>query len=153
MIWVFTLQMWKFVGKFNKELSINKTFDKQVDIGFNVMASYGDGKELIGSFGFNKIYKNQVEYRSSMFILNMREFSPPPDLDTYIIKETNKPSKEYKVGYDDSFTNYLNYVTKKLKNEKQSLNKEFLNKIMNLKNCKIMKKQQKNKCLVIFGRI
>ena len=107
-------------------LLLNKTFDKQVDIGFNVMATYGDGKELIGSFGFNKIYKNQVEYHGSMFSTKYeRVFSPPPDLDTYITKETNKTSKEYKVGYDDSFTNYLNYVTKKLKNEKQSLNKEF----------------------------
>ena len=112
-----------------KELSINKTFDKQVDIGFNVMATYGDGKELIGSFGFNKIYKNQVEYHGSMFSTKYeRVFSPPPDLDTYITKETNKTSKEYKVGYDDSFTNYLNYVTKKLKNEKQTLNKEFFKK-------------------------
>ena len=90
------------------------------------MATYGDGKELIGSFGFNKIYKNQVEYHGSMFSTKYeRVFSPPPDLDTYITKETNKTSKEYKVGYDDSFTNYLNYVTKKLKNEKQTLNKEF----------------------------
>ena len=80
-----------------KELSINKTFDKQVDIGFNVMASYGDGNELIGSFGFNKIYKIQVEYHGSIFSTKYeRVFSPPPDLDTYIIKETNKTPKNIK---------------------------------------------------------
>ena len=57
-----------------------------------------------------------------------RVFSPPPNLDTYITKETkNKGNKNYVIGYDDSFKNYLTYVIKYLNNDRKQINREFFN--------------------------
>ncbi len=117
-----------------KSLSINKFIKSELVIGFTVLANYGNGKELIGNFGFEKNYKNCISYYGNDFETHYeRAFSPPPELITKVTKISGNKKKEYKVGKDDTFKNYFDYFIKninnksKLRNEFYTLNKEYLN--------------------------
>ena len=110
-----------------EKLSLFKSSENGLITGFNVIINYGRGKEFIGRFGFNKTYTNQIQYHGLNFSTKYdRVFSPPPNLETYITKETkNKGIKSYMIGYDDSFKNYLTYVIKYLNNDRKKLCREF----------------------------
>ncbi len=117
-----------------KSISINKFIKNELVIGFTVLANYGNGKELIGNFGFERNYKNCISFYGNDFETNYeRVFSPPPELITKVAKISGNNKKEYKVGKDDTFKNYLEYFIKninnksKLRNEFYTLNKEYLN--------------------------
>ena len=95
-------------------------------IGFTVLANYGNGKDLIGNFGFEKNYKNNVTYLGENFETSYdRVFSPPIDFETKIIRNKNEDLKEFLVGKDDVFKNYFNYVFKNVQNNKKILREEF----------------------------
>lgn len=112
-----------------QKLSLFKSSENGLVTGFNILINYGRGKEFVGRFGFNRTYTNQIQYHGLNFSTKYdRVFSPPPNLDTYITKETkNKGNKNYVIGYDDSFKNYLTYVIKYLNNDRKQINREFFN--------------------------
>ncbi len=110
-----------------EKLSIYKQEKNNLVIGFNLIASYGNKKEMIGNFGFEKLYKNEVNYFGYNFNTKYeRVFSPPPDFKTKIIKETNKKKNVIDVGKDDTFLNYFKYVLKNIKNDRHKLREEFI---------------------------
>jgi len=116
-----------FWDKKVKNLEINKHTRNNLILGFTVMANYGNGNDLIGNFGFEKNYKNNVTYLGENFDTSYdRVFSPPADFDTKITKNKNGNFTDYLIGKDDVFKNYLNYVFKNIKNNKNILRNEFL---------------------------
>ena len=107
-------------------LKVNKYTKNKLVIGFTVLANYGNGKDLIGNFGFEKNYKNNVTYLGENFETSYdRVFSPPIDFETKIIRNKNEDLKEFLVGKDDVFKNYFNYVFKNVQNNKKILREEF----------------------------
>ena len=89
-------------------------------------SNYGNGKDFIGYFGFNKIYTNKVKFSNSKVITEYkRVFSPPIDFTTVITKRTNNGTKDYLVGEDDSFKNFLVKLINKMEVSKASVRNEF----------------------------
>jgi NDP-hexose-3-ketoreductase len=110
-----------------EKLTIYKQENNDLVVGFNLIASYGKNKEMIGTFGFEKLYKNEVNYFGNNFnTCYERVFSPPPDFKTKIIKETNNKKNIIEVGNDDTFLNYFRYVLENIKNDKHKLTEEFI---------------------------
>lgn len=109
-----------------KKLSLNLYKEKNLVKSFTINANYGNGKDFIGHFGFGKTYKNQINFYGSKFSTEyQRVFSPHPDYDSYIKKETHKSEKLYRIGQDDTFKKYIETTVNKLKNNKAGLRNEF----------------------------
>jgi len=104
--------------------------------GFSVLLNYGKNKNLLGNFGFNQVYANQVQFstQNKKFIYE-KVFSQPIDYESKIIKVDLNKKKEFNVGIDNSFFNYFEFFINNLNNKKY-LNKNFYNS--NLEYIKVM---------------
>ena len=114
----------------NSESIYIKDISNQSDslnIGFSGHANYGDEREAIFEFGFNKQYKNKVIFSNDNFSISYeRAFSPPEDLNTRLLIQEKEDIKEIETGFDDTFTNYLKDVYERYKNNDiDTINKEF----------------------------
>jgi len=109
-----------------QDIKINEYKKNKITTGFTVLANYGNGKDLIGNFGFGKLYMNEAQYFGSKFnTVYERVFSPHTDYETFIQKKTNNDLKTYTIGHDDTFKNYFNYVVGNIKNNKTKMRDEF----------------------------
>ena len=115
-----------FWNKNAKTVKIHRFDENGLNLGFTVNANYGNGKEMIGNFGFEKDYKNEVRFvDTSSSYKYSRVFSPPPDFQTTVDVEKDGNTKTINVGKDNTFRNYLNHITNNFKNKKL-LSDEFL---------------------------
>ena len=81
---------------------------------------------MIGNFGFEKDYKNEVRFvDTGSSYKYSRVFSPPPDFQTTVDVEKDGNTKTINVGKDNTFRNYLNHISNNFKNKKL-LSDEFL---------------------------
>jgi dTDP-3,4-didehydro-2,6-dideoxy-alpha-D-glucose 3-reductase len=110
--------------------------NKDLIQGFSVLLNYGKNKNLLGNFGFNQVYTNQVQFstQNTKYIYE-KVFSQSIDHESKIIKLNLRNRKEVDVGKDNSFYNYFDFFVNNLKN-KTYLNKKFYN--MNLEYLKAM---------------
>tara|TARA_B100001540_G_scaffold312141_1_gene332757 strand:- start:7866 stop:8804 length:939 start_codon:yes stop_codon:yes gene_type:complete len=129
-----------FWGRNAKGFSIvDETIDDdKVNTGFTGKANYGEGKEAIFKFGFNKEYQNNITFKNNEFSISYeRAFSPTVDLNTHLIIKNSESSDKIESGTDDTFSNYLKDIYDKYdKNEIDIINKEFknsMNEFLNLK--------------------
>jgi len=129
----------------SESLSVNINTKRKLDITFSITANYGQGRDMIGYFGFEKNYSNQVSFIGETKTTTLeRVFSAPKDLCTQIIvnKNINNEKKIINIGEDDSFQNYLTTLFKKIKQRNIDLiNKEFYES--NLETLKIMEFKNK----------
>ena len=115
-----------FWNKNAKTVKIHRFDENGLNLGFTVNANYGNGKEMIGNFGFEKDYKNEVRFvDTGSSYKYSRVFSPPPDFQTTVDVEKDGNTKTINVGKDNTFRNYLNHITNNFKNKKL-LSDEFL---------------------------
>ena len=115
-----------FWNKNAKTVKIHRFDENGLNLGFTVNANYGNGKEMIGNFGFEKNYKNEVRFvDTGSSYKYSRVFSPPPDFQTTVDVEKDGNTKTINVGKDNTFRNYLNHITNNFKNKKL-LSDEFL---------------------------
>ena len=118
-----------FWGNSAKSLSITDVSKPNniVNIGFTGKANYGDGKEAIFEFGFNREYKNNITFASDEFLISYgRAFSPPEDFKTCLTIKNKGLEKSIEIGVDDTFNNYLKDVyVKYKKNDIDTINREF----------------------------
>ena len=115
-----------FWNKNAKTVKIHRFDENGLNLGFTVNANYGNGKEMIGNFGFDKDYKNEVRFvDTGSSYKYSRVFSPPPDFQTTVDVEKDGNTKTINVGKDNTFRNYLNHITNNFKNKKL-LSDEFL---------------------------
>ena len=115
-----------FWNKNAKTVKIHRFDENGLNLGFTVNANYGNGKEMIGNFGFEKDYKNEVRFvDTGSSYKYSRVFSPPPDFQTTVDVEKDGNTKTINVGKDNTFRNYLNHITNNFKNKKL-LSEEFL---------------------------
>ena len=115
-----------FWNKNAKTVKIQRFDENGLNLGFTVNANYGNGKEMIGNFGFEKDYKNEVRFvDTGSSYKYSRVFSPPPDFQTTVDVEKDGNTKTINVGKDNTFRNYLNHITNNFKNKKL-LSDEFL---------------------------
>lgn len=110
--------------------------DKDLVQGFSVLLNYGTNKNVLGNFGFNQVYANQVQFstQNTKYIYE-NVFSQSIEYETKIIKLNLRNKKEIHVGKDNSFYNYFDFFINNMKNKKY-LNKKFYN--MNLEYLKAM---------------
>ncbi len=109
-----------------KNIKISEYKKNNLNMGFTVLANYGNGKDFIGNFGFDKVYMNNVKYFGRNFNTEYkRVFSPHLDYQTFIEKETNRDKKIYDIGVDDTFKKYLKNVTTNLNKNKVNIRNEF----------------------------
>lgn len=126
-----------FWEKKAKSIKVNISRENNLTVGFTVLSNYGNGRDFIGYFGFNKIYTNKVQFSNSKFITEYkRVFSPPVDFTTSITKRTKNDTKDYFVGEDDSFKNYFVKLINQMEVSKASVRNEF--KKMNSEYLKIL---------------
>ena len=57
-----------------KNIKISEYKKNNLNMGFTVLANYGNGKDFIGNFGFDKVYMNNVKYFEEILIQNIKEF-------------------------------------------------------------------------------
>jgi len=115
-----------FWNKNAEKVKIHRFDENGLNKGFTVNANYGSGKEMIGNFGFEKDYKNEVRFvGADSSYKYSRVFSPPPDFQTTVYIEEVGNTKIINVGKDNTFRNYLNHITNNFKNKKL-LRDEFL---------------------------
>jgi predicted dehydrogenase len=115
-----------FWGKKAKSVKVNTFKEKKLVVGFTVSSNFGNGKDFIGHFGFDKIYTNKVQFSNSNSISEYkRVFSPPADFKTSITKRTNSDTKEYLVGKDDSFKNFFVRLINEMEASKAGVRNEF----------------------------
>ncbi len=112
-----------------KSFSINDVSkpNNKVNMGFTGKASYGEGKEAIFEFGFNREYKNNITFLSNEFLISYeRVFSAPEDFKTCLTIKNGDEEKNIEIGFDDTFNNYLKDVYVKYKNNDiDTINREF----------------------------
>ena len=115
-----------FWNRSAEKIKIEKLDKKGLNITFKVSTNYGDRKEMVGNFSFDKPYKNEIKFKNNNSIYQYnRVFSPPQDYETKIQISKNNKSEYIDVGKDNTFKNYLDHVTMNFKN-KNILRDEFL---------------------------
>ena len=115
-----------FWNKNAETVKIHRFDENGLNLGFTVNANYGNGKEMIGNFSFEKDYKNEVRFvDADSSYKYSRVFSPPPDFQTTVDVEENGNIKTINVGKDNTFRNYLNHISNNF-NNKKLLSDEFL---------------------------
>lgn len=142
---VYAASMGRYFWNANSEsLSVNINRKLKLDTTFSIIANYGQGRDMIGYFGFEKNYSNQVSFIGETKTTTLeRVFSAPKDFSTQIIViKSNNEKKIINIGEDDSFQNYLTNLVKKIKQGNIKLvNKEFYES--NLESLKIMEFKNK----------
>lgn len=119
-----------FWGEGAKYFSIvdeSKPKDK-INTGFSGIANYGEGKEAVFKFGFNKEYKNNITFKTSEFSISYdRIFSPPADFNVNLLTKSSRSNDKIEVGSDDTFSNYLKDIYDKYKRDEiDKINREFM---------------------------
>ena len=118
-----------FWGNSANSFSINDVSKPNniVNMGFTGKAKYGEGKEAIFEFGFNREYKNNITFVSDEFLISYeRAFSPPEEFDTYLTIKNRDVENNIEIGFDDTFNNYLKDIyVKYKKNDIDTINREF----------------------------
>lgn len=115
-----------FWNKNAETVKIHRFDENGLNLGFTINANYGNGKEMIGNFSFEKDYKNEVRFvDADSSYKYSRVFSPPPDFQTTVDVEEDGNIKTINVGKDNTFRNYLNHISNNFKNKKL-LSDEFL---------------------------
>ena len=76
-----------------------------------ISAQFGRNIFFNGIFGFNLPYQNQVNFFSNNLVISLaRVFSPPPDYEAVILKQSDGRSTEIKVGSADVFELYFKRI-------------------------------------------
>lgn len=115
-----------FWNKNAEKVEILKFNENGLNKGFTVKANYGNGMDMVGNFGFEKNYKNEIRFEcADSSYKYSRVFSPPSDFQTEVVIEQNSNTKIINVGKDNTFRKYLNHITNNFKNKKL-LSDEFL---------------------------
>tara|TARA_Y100000741_G_scaffold343245_1_gene306909 strand:- start:321 stop:1256 length:936 start_codon:yes stop_codon:yes gene_type:complete len=130
-----------FWGSNSKSVTLSVEKKHKLDISFSVLANYGQGRDMIGYFGFDKNYSNNLTFIGNSKTASLeRVFSAPDDFNSKIIinKSNNNKENIIDIGSDDSFYNFLDNVLKNIKLGKlKLLNNEFYKS--NLETLKILK--------------
>lgn len=131
------MKFWDTNSKFIK-MSIEKI--DGFENSFSILANYGEGKDMIGYFGFNRSYSNNVTFiNQNHTAVVERIFSAPENYKTEIniLDKGNNLYEVVDVGMDDSFYNFFLFLLEKLdKNNYKLLNSNFYNS--NLEALKIL---------------
>jgi predicted dehydrogenase len=72
------------------------------DLSFSVLANYGNGRSLMGTFGFDTEYRNSILALGPNLSLSLeRAFSPPPDFKNRIkVRRANQPKTVFTTSGD-----------------------------------------------------
>ena len=98
----------KFWNQTVKDLYINKTCEKNIITSFSIIAKYGDGKNFIGNFSFNKNYKNYVAFKThDSFTCLTPAFSSPDSVNMKILQINGDDSIITNIKKDDTFKNFI----------------------------------------------
>jgi predicted dehydrogenase len=134
-----------FWGSNSKSLTVSVEKKHRLDISFSVLANYGQGRDMIGYFGFEKNYSNNLTFIGNSKKASLeRVFSAPDEFNSKIIinKSNNRNQNIIDIGSDDSFYNFLNNVLKNIKlGQLKLLNNEFYKS--NLETLKVMEFKNK----------
>lgn len=81
---------------------------EQIDISFSVLATYSNGKSLVGHFGFDTEYRNSVNLLSANASITIdRVYTTPPDVENSILARHDNQEEILKAPKADPFLLFL----------------------------------------------
>jgi predicted dehydrogenase len=96
--------------------------NREVETSFSVVASYGNGRSLIGHFGFCSEYINRINLLGRNFCFEINNvFTPKADLENEILLRRNNFTTIVKTERSNCFINFLGSFISSIKNGDHSL--------------------------------
>ena len=91
--------------------------NREVETSFSVVASYGNGRSMIGHFGFCSEYINRINLLGRNFYFEINNvFTPKADFENEILLRINNSTRLIKAEKSNCFINFLGSFIRSVKN-------------------------------------
>lgn len=100
-----------------------------INISFSVMASYSQGRSLVGEFGFDTEYRNHIDILGAKVSVSLnRVFTTPPELENELLIQQQNKMSVVKAPQSDNFLNFFGKIKDALELKDYS---QFANDLLN----------------------